>query len=374
MRSTCYRRVRAAASDRRRRIVRAVAPSTAPPLARYLLAAYAFLIAYASLYPLASWRDQGADLFAYLFASPPRHITGFDVFANLLAYFPLGFLVATVVRTRRGPAAAIVIGATASLAISVTVEALQNYIPSRHPSNLDVVTNMIGGLVGAAAGASVALARILAARERWFRPGAPTDLGLVIIALWLVTQLNPETLLFGNGSLRDAFNAIPGQHHGPELFVRVEAAVAAAQLAAIGLFGGALVTRDGQPWVAALAIVVLALAVRTIAFAVMFTPANMLGWATPGALVGLAIGSAALAAASWMPRVARLAFAGLLLMGATALVNIAPANPYTAHTLQVWRQGHFLNFNGLTAFVSSAWPFAALAYLLFAGNRRAIQD
>ena len=51
-------------------------------------------------------------------------------------------------------------------------------------------------------------------------------------------------------------------------------------------------------------------------------------------------------------------------------VNIAPENPYLAASLAVWRQGHFLNFNGLTRIVSSVWPFCALVVLmLLAGER-----
>ena len=43
-------------------------------------------------------------------------------------------------------------------------------------------------------------------RDRLFRPGASIDLGLVVLALWLFTQLNPATLLFGNGDLRQFFD------------------------------------------------------------------------------------------------------------------------------------------------------------------------
>jgi hypothetical protein len=67
----------------------------------------------------------------------------------------------------------------------------------------------------------------------------------------------------------------------------------------------------------------------------------------------------------WLPRTARLALGAVLLMVATVLVNLAPPNPYFTATLKVWEQGHFLNFNGLTRLVSSAWPFAALAYLVW---------
>ena len=34
-------------------------------------------------------------------------------------------------------------------------------------------------------------------------------------------------------------------------------------------------------------------------------------------------------------------------------------------SLAVWPQGQFLHFNGLTRLVSAAWPFTALAYLIW---------
>ena len=56
------------------------------PLARYLLAAYALLVIYASLHPFTGWRDNGVAPLAFLSAPLPRYITSFDVLANLLAY------------------------------------------------------------------------------------------------------------------------------------------------------------------------------------------------------------------------------------------------------------------------------------------------
>ena len=84
------------------------------------------------------------------------------------------------------------------------------------------------------------------------------------------------------------------------------------------------------------------------------------------------IAGLALAAVS-LPRLARLAAAAVLLMAATVLVNLAPPNPYLAATLKLWEQGHFLNFNGVTRWVSALWTFAALAYLIYlaAGRREA---
>lgn len=70
-----------------------------------------------------------------------------------------------------------------------------------------------------------------------------------------------------------------------------------------------------------------------------------------------------------LPAALRVALAGLLLMAATVLVNLAPLNPYSAAALATWRQGHFLNFNGLTRLIASFWPFVALPYLTVLARR-----
>lgn len=351
-------------------------PSVPPsPLARYALAAYAVLVIYASVYPLSGWRDLGVSPLSFLRAPLPRYITAFDVVANLLAYFPLGFLVvAVLLPCVRSITTAVGLGIAASFTISLTMEALQTYLPARIPSNLDLATNTLGGLVGALSGATI-MPRLLRAqrlrrfRDEWIHPGARVDLGLLIVLWWLLTQLNPETLLFGTGNLRDILAAVPAEPHSAALFVRIEAAVTAAQLVAVGLLIGALIRRKGAVWCVIPIIVATALAIRTLAFAILFSPEAMLFWATPGALLGLVAGTISLFLVAQLNRNLQVAIAGLLLMGATALVNVAPGNPYLAHSLAVWRQGHFLNFNGLTAVISGLWPFMALAYLLLGGGK-----
>jgi uncharacterized membrane protein YkgB len=116
--------------------------------------------------------------------------------------------------------------------------------------------------------------------------------------------------------------------------------------------------------------VIAALAVKTAAFSIVMRAENVLAWLTLGAQVGLATGVVAALALMGLPRTARLALAAVLLMAATVLVNLSPANPYLAASLKVWQQGHFLNFNGLTRLVSALWAFAALAYLIYLAARK----
>ena len=122
--------------------------------------------------------------------------------------------------------------------------------------------------------------------------------------------------------------------------------------------------------IAALALLLPALAVKAFASALLVNDAQFAHWATPGNMAGLAAGTAVLLAATHLPPLAQRMLAALALLFATALVNLAPENPYLAASLAVWQQGHFLNFNGLTKLVSSLWPFAALPYLMIPRPRQ----
>ena len=360
-------------------------PSPRPsPLARYLLLAYVLLVIYASLHPFSGWRDQGAGAFAFLGGGLPRYITAFDLVTNFLAYLPLGFFALLALHPLLRGTPALVAASLAGCCLSLALEALQTYLPSRIPSNLDLATNSLGVFAGAALALRFGVGllgsgRVYALRHRWFVAGGQYDLGLVLLALWLFTQLNPETLLFGNGDLRDLLGHPATALHPAVVFIQTEAEVAACNLVAIGLFLSCL-TQDDRPLRRLmLALLAGALALKTIAVGVLLKAQNVFAWLTPGALLGLAAGAAVLMLAVALPRTARLALAGLLLMAATVLVNLAPENPYFANALAQWPQGYYLNFNGVTHLVSLAWPFAALFYLMMlaprlSGERRDRRD
>ena len=348
------------------------------PLARYLLLAYALLIVYGSLHPFYGWRDQGVSAFAYVSGTLPRYITAFDLLTNFAAYLPLGFFALLALHPGLRGVRAFIAAGLAGCALSLTLEALQTYLPSRIPSNLDLATNGLGAFAGA--GAALFLGEDLLARGRlhtlrhsWFLDGHRYDLGLVLLGLWLFTQLNPQTLLFGNGDLRGLLEPAPAVLHPVEVFIQGEASVAACNLIAIGLFLSCL-TRGGRPLLGLVpALLAAALALKTVAVGELLKAQHVFAWLTPGALLGLAGGALFLVPALALPRAARLALAGLLLMGATVLVNLTPENPYFAVALQQWPQGYFLNFNGVTRLVSLAWPFAALFYLMLLAPRAAAE-
>lgn len=293
---------------------------------------------------------------------------------NLAGYVPYGFLAVAALHPRLRGLAAFVLAVAGALLLSLVLEAGQSYLPARVATNLDVFCNVAGAALGAALGLRfaplVAEGPLHERRASAFLPGAEIDFGLVLLTLWLFVQLNPATLLFGAGDLRDFLAPPEGRARRPEFFVSIEAFTTAANLLAVGLLLSALAAPGRPVRRMFLGLVIAALAVKTAAFAILMRAENVLAWLTHGAQFGLAIGIAGALVAVAAPRTVRLVIAAVLLMAATVLVNLTPANPYLADSLKVWQQGHFLNFNGLTRLVSALWPFIALGYLIFLAARR----
>jgi len=339
-----------------------------------VLFVYVLLVGYASLYPLSGWRDVGVSPLAYLSAAWPRYVTGFDIAVNVAGYVPLGVFAIAALYPRLQGVAAFLAAIAGAAVLSLSLEAVQTYLPARFATNLDVLCNLGGAALGAALGQHFTpligggpLSRLRAAE---FLPGVGIDFGLVLLALWLLIQLNPASLLFGAGDLRDFLAPPEGRARRPEFFISIEAFTTAANLVAVALLLSAL-TVPGRAVRAMLSWLVFgALAVKTAAFAILMRAENVLAWLTQGAQLGLVVGIAAALAAIALPRTVRLAAAAVLIMAATVLVNLTAPNPYLGASLKVWQQGHFLNFNGLTWLVSALWPFIALGYLIYLASRR----
>ena len=336
-------------------------------LTLYLTGGYALLIVYASLYPLAGWHDSGVGPLAFLGAAWPRYYTSFDLATNVIAYLPFGFFCAASLRRRLTPLTAWLVATLLGAGISFVLELVQNYLPSRVPTNLDLACNaggaLLGGLIGARWGThALDDGRLARWRQRMMMHAHGVDMGVLLIAAWLLTQLSPETLLFGSGNLRRMLDLPPVQPFLAERFVSLETVIAAAGLLAAGLIATLLLRRQARLLTGGL--LLAALLIKTLAHALLMGPAAALAWITPGNAVGVAIGLALWWGASFLVFPLQRAVAALALLFATVMVNVAPENPYLLNTLQVWNSGQFLNFNGLTRLICSLWPFLALPWLM----------
>ena len=350
--------------------------------ARGGLVFYVFLIVYASWYPFSGWRSNGLPLTAFLFAPLPYYWTKFDLLTNIVGYMPLGVLLVFSMYPRlRGVWAALLACVIGAL-VSTAMEAGQNFLPSRVPSNLDLLTNAAGVALGALGGALLTPAfleqsRLLALRSRWFLHEASR--GLIVLALWPLAQVYPQGYLFGHGQLlpivSDWLSELWSTQVDLGVLLRPDAELSAEQywlsetiITACGFTGAVLtllcLTRRRAPRLAlALGLVAAALAAKTLASALLFSPDNAFAWVTPGAEGGVVIGMIMLAGLAFAPQVAQRRVAALALITSLIVVNVAPANPYFLSTLQTWVQGKFLNFNGAAQFLSLAWPFITLWFL-----------
>lgn len=349
---------------------------------RIALIVYVLLVIYSSGFPFSGWRDNGLLPWSYLVDPMPHYWTWFDLVVNVIGYVPLGGLSVLAFYPRVRGVWAVLITSALGILLAVTLEALQSYLPSRVPSNLDLMTNSLGVIVGALSGTALyspvlEKSWLRSLRRAWFSEQASR--GLIVAALWPVAQIYPQPYLFGHGQILPTLSSwlsswlgIPvdlSQLLWQEMHANVDQyRLLEVIITAFGMTGAVLMllcqTRRAAPKVPlALMLMFAAIATKTLAHAVLFAPDDAFSWLTPAAISGLMVGTVMLAGLSFAPPAAQRRAAVLSLLGALVLINLAPANPYFLSTLQDWTQGKFLNFNGAAQFLSLCWPAFALWFL-----------
>jgi len=388
--------------QRRRRAWRADVPvvasewstrhrSSAVPLAWL----YGGLVVYASLYPFLGWRIPPVGPFDFLLLGWPRWWTWFDVVSNLLGYLPLGFLLfVALTRSGRSSGAAAALACLGGTLLSLTMEVLQNYLPHRVSSNVDLVLNALGTTAGVAIGAALqgrgGIARWQKLRDRWFVDRSAG--GLALLVLWPVGLLFPTAVPFGLGHVLGRIQSLlvdvlqdtpmaswtegwaaattpPGtpvaaSTHAHTLAPSAELAIIVFGLLAPCLIAFTIAIPGWRRVVLVAGAVVLGTATLTLSTALNFGPAHAFAWTTHAALDALAIGGGAAMLLSFVPRRVAAGFGLIALTALVMLVAQAPADPYFSQSLQGWEQGRFIRFHGAAQWVGWVWPYAALTYLL----------
>lgn len=339
------------------------------------------LIIYASLYPFADWRNQGISPLAFLTAPLPKYWTGFDVASNVLGYAPLGFLLALTGLRSGYVKLAMVLAVCAAFVLSLGMETLQSYLPSRIPSNVDLALNTIGAAVGAYIAWALekmgALGRWSRVRDRWLAPDARGAMALLV--LWPAALLFPAAVPMGLGqvferlemALADALEGTPFLVWLPVREIELQPLVPLAELVCVAL--GALtplllaygvVRTLWRRAVFAVLMMAAGIAMSALSAALSYGPQHAWAWFDLPVQAGLMLaGAMALVLLPLSGRGAA-AFALLALAIQLALLNQAPASAYFAQTLQTWEQGRFIRFHGLAQWLGWLWPYAALLYLL----------
>lgn len=354
-------------------------PSSLVPLA--LL--YAALIVYASLYPFGDWQAPRTTWWHFLTLGWPKWWTHFDLVSNLLGYLPLGLLASAAVLRSGGSAAVAWLRATLlGTVLSFTLEVLQNFLPARVPSNVDLALNVLGASLGALLAVLLHalgwMARWQTLRDRWFLAQAAG--GLALLLAWPVALLFPTPLPLGVGQVLDRLyhawlDAAQDTPLQDVVVLPVDPATfpplaPAWELLAVtlGLLVPCLLAYTVAPptWRRAVLVVLVAalgFGATTLSTTLSFGPHSALAWITSATPLGWGVGLCVAWALLFLPPRASAAVGLAATLALLVLVNAAPTDPYYASSLQAWEQGRFIRFHGLAQWVGWLWPYAVLLYL-----------
>ena len=323
------------------------------------------VIIYASLQPFTGWTEPAPGGRFFLFQWNQRWIAS-DATFNVLAYIPFGFALVMAWPLRWSGVRAIVATLGAALALSLSMETAQIWLPTRYASVFDAIANLFGTLVGAVFGAlAISSRRLINAaysfREKLVVSGESGNVKLVLLLVWLLAQINPAIPLFGatfHPGQKDAFE--------PAVLV-VELVQTASALIGIGLFTDLTMRKRWMGGIALVLVIMLAIVMKTAAAQAVLTPVAWDEWLRPGHTLGLAVGAFALMVLFWLPRAAKSVIAGIALISSVMVTLLLPDFVSAKAPLSIfsWNYGHLLHLNGLTHTIVILWPFLATAVLLW---------
>jgi len=333
------------------------------------LLGYLALICYGSLYPFHDWRLPQGEWWSFLLAPPPRFITRTDVATNVLVYVPLGMLIGALLAPYMRIRTATLWALAGGLFISFTMELLQLFVPNRVASNVDILTNGMGALFG---GLLFRIAQnhrwpgriLLGWRERWFIAGRLADLGLFLLALWVLSQLSLDLPSLLAGSLHKGFTPYWETITDLSRLHPEGAIIYALEIVSLGLFTRILVKPGHRMLAVVVGVLAGAIATKFVAAAALVKLSVLSRLISLEVLAGLAMGLIALLVQMRRGSERRpyaVAIASLLALAA-AKAWWVPTSSALA-TVSANAAERMLNITGLAGLVSTLWPYLAAMYL-----------
>ncbi len=339
-------------------------------LRSFLAIGYALFIIYGSLSPFSGWRSRGMDFFEMLEVPFRLTYTTFDAVLNLLSYLPFGLLVGLALRARFGAVTSVLVGLLIGMSLSASMEYLQMYLPARISSNMDLLSNSTGMLMGVLLAVRIAswpwlLNRLTHWRSSLFLHGKEMDFGLALLMLWMFGQVNPSLPMLGNVFISEvARQPFAVLQSAP--FDFWESIAVTLNLLMIGTL---LLTLLREPRkVVNILMVVLGMValVKFIAAALLLRSWALLLWINSEAVLGILLGLTLLIAQLWLSRIASFVFGAVVALCYFAIVNIVfeDNTPSAAMSVYHWHYGHLLNYNGLAQTITLIFPILLLFHLL----------
>lgn len=362
-----------------------------------------------SLYPFSGWKASADLPWAFLSKPLPRYRTSFDLWTNLLAYLPLGWVTLRLFAPYR-PTSLSFLNSRFVLAILATLlfgsglsflmEALQTYLPLRRAQWLDLLANCLGVCLGmlidllgrfrnqslrnaAAHDPATALYAQIPANHLW--------LPVLLTVLWCLAQAAPMNLWPGLGDLLPSNWAIRpfawasgadqifGLSAAERILTEAFMVVAALTGWSYMLFQTKQILGQYWPWLRAIGwpsilifgmvsaclirIVWMSLLVPAVQYPTGLMQAIEV-WLTAGVQTGLVVTALLGAAMVGLSARAQLSLVVVLLALLVSVSSGQPESGYDNFLAQTWSQGRWLNLRGLASWSAALWPAVALTWLL----------
>lgn len=335
---------------------------------RGALIAYTLAIIYASLNPFFGWRaPESFGLFAW-----PRYLSGFDTFLNVLAYLPLGGMLAAMqMRSLRrhdrthAPFRVLVRAVLTGFALSAIMESLQTMLPVRVSSPVDLIANTTGTLIGASVLVSrwgrTLLAMALRWRHRHFARGDECAWGLLLLGAWFFAQLNPVIPFFEAGHIAIAYDAAASQTPYDPLILLPQALGITLNVCGFALFLSLLLHPGKRVILNVLLILALGFFTKVSTASMMLKAPQMVAWLAPATIIGLSAGILLFAYFSRIGYRWRAFCTTLFIFAGGLMAKMASVYGAFDATLRLlnWPYGQLSNFASLTRWIHEIWPLLA---------------
>ncbi len=353
-----------------------------------------------SLYPFHGWKASADLPWSFLFKPFPKYRTSFDLWTNLLAYLPLGWvtsrlLVARHLRIPQQAARALFGTLLVALSLSFCMEALQTFLPSRRSQSLDLLANAAGAAMGsllallagprpAPLGSAISPLDDQGTHQLW----AP----MVLIVLWCLAQAAPMRLWPGLGDLLPSqwsvrpFAWASGAEPIGVISLAERMLTESLMVVAALLAWSLLLERTRQlleprwswmsrgSWPLVLVLGLVSSGLLRLGWTLVLAPSadSIEGlrqavevWLTAGVQTGLLLAALLGAALAGLSQQGQARLVMVLLVSLVVLSSSQPDSGYDHLLSQGWSQGQWLHLRGLASWSAAVWPLACFVWLAF---------
>lgn len=323
---------------------------------------YVLMLIYGTLFPFYGWTVPEGGFFQNFLEADLAKLSTSDMITNVLVYIPTGLLWASFLPRRIGWPATVLLAGVMGTGLSFSLEAIQVFLPARTSALSDLFLNGLGAAIGGGAALLISGQTRSGLRLRHFRndtfvPGALASIGLIVLGLWILSQLSPLVPSLTVSNLRDGIKPVFQTATGQSPFIVAQAIGYFCSVIALGAIFLSLSRSRRVGLVLFCLLLITVLLMKVPVLSRQLSLEAVLGCA--GALIILTLLHRT---AGWL----LISCAGCFLLTGY-VVEALRESSFSAQTFVFnWIpfRGHMQNIVGLANILASGWVFLGLGYIV----------